>query len=69
MPRTLVVAGKLSSDVSAATALLLSKMNLAGWLHPHFVFTCPEAIQRLVIERDNLLTDALSKPLAALRTA
>src|SRR5205085_10650673 len=28
-------------------------MNLAGWLHPHFALTCPEAIERLVIERDN----------------
>src|SRR6266699_4708801 len=31
-----------------------AKMNLAGWLHPHYVLTCPEAIQRLVRERDNL---------------
>src|SRR5216684_3362151 len=29
-------------------------MNLASWLYPHFVLTCPEAIERLVIERDNL---------------
>ena len=28
-------------------------MNLAGWLHPHFALTCPEAIERLVRERDN----------------
>src|SRR5438552_3356649 len=31
-----------------------AKMNLAGWLHPHFAVTCPEAIERLVIERDNV---------------
>src|SRR5947209_19364082 len=36
-----------------ASDLLLSKMNLAGWLHPPFALTCPEAIERLVIERDN----------------
>src|SRR3982074_2101717 len=36
-----------------AKALLLSKMNLASWLYPHFAVTCPEAIERLVIERDN----------------
>src|SRR5207248_3415892 len=36
-----------------ASDLLLSKMNLAGWLHPHFALTCPEAIERLVIERDD----------------
>src|SRR5436309_8808048 len=30
-----------------------AKMNLAGWLHPHLALTCPEAIERLVIERDN----------------
>src|SRR5260370_42446935 len=41
------------ASVSSASDLLLSKMNLAGWLHPHFALTCPEAIQRLVIERDN----------------
>ena len=28
-------------------------MDLAGWLHPHFALTCPEAIERLVRERDN----------------
>src|SRR5947209_15070855 len=36
----------------SAKALLLSKMNLASWLDPHFAVTCPEAVERLVIERD-----------------
>ena len=34
-------------------ALLLSKVNLASWLHAHFALTCPEAVERLVIEGDN----------------
>src|SRR2546421_3045932 len=38
----------------SAKALLLSKMNLASWLYPHFAVTCPEAIERLIIERDNV---------------
>src|SRR3989440_11750849 len=38
----------------SAKALLLSKMNLASWLYPHFAVTCPKAIERLVIERDNV---------------
>src|SRR5260370_35906369 len=41
------------ASVSSASDLLLSKMNLARWLHPHFPLTCPEAIQRLVVNRDN----------------
>src|SRR6266581_8279211 len=42
------------ASVSYASDLLLSKMNLASWLDPHFALTCPEAIERLVIERDNV---------------
>src|SRR5579884_3116160 len=37
-----------------SSALRLSKMNLAGWPHPHLALTSPEAIERLIIERDNL---------------
>jgi len=29
-------------------------MHLASWLYPHFALTCPETIERLIIERDNL---------------
>jgi hypothetical protein len=42
-----------SGERKSASDLLLRKMNLAGWLHPHFALTCPQAIQRLVRERDN----------------
>src|SRR5207248_1778606 len=38
---------------SKAKALLFRKMNLAGWLYSHSALPCPEAVERLVIERDN----------------
>src|SRR5258708_4439227 len=43
----------MNPSVYLQKALLLSKLNLASWLDPHFALACPEAIERLVIKRDN----------------
>src|SRR5437588_12763740 len=54
LPRVMLILFSRVFLLLSAKALLLSKMNLASWLYPHSAVTCPEAIERLVIERDNV---------------